>query len=250
MRSSIVVVATVVLAATSGVCSAQTDRQFTPLELAAGCAPPPTLDGVPNGAPRVIGSQDTVPRRLFGSRDLLVVDAGTKGGMELGQQFFVRRQSRYAMAPDAKGRSATTVGWVRVVAVNESTSIAVVEQACGGIIQGDYLEKFEPPVLPANMTADDRAGEPDFSELARIVIGNEDRISVGIGDFTLIDRGSEHGLTAGARFSVYRDVGVAGMPLASVGEGIVVATGEAVSVTRITRARDAVISGDYVAIRK
>jgi len=141
MRSSIVVVATVVLAVTSGVCSAQTDRQFTPLELAAGCAPPPTLDGVPNGAPRVIGSQDTVPRRLFGSRDLLVVDAGTKGGMELGQQFFVRRQSRYAMAPDAKGRSATTVGWVRVVAVNESTSIAVVSLSAQDPPRHDPLQR-------------------------------------------------------------------------------------------------------------
>jgi hypothetical protein len=66
----------------------------------------------------------------------------------------------------------------------------------------------------------------------------------------VIDRGTQQGLAPGVRFSIYRDVGVAGMPLSSIGEGIVITTGESASVTRITRARDAVISGDYVAIRK
>ena len=250
MRSVNFVLAAALVAASAGVSSAQPDRTFTPLELAAGCAPPATLSGTPANAPRVIGSQDTTAKRLFGSRDLLVVDAGTKGGLELGQQFFVRRPSRFGMGYDGRARGATTVGWVRVVAVNESTAIATVDQACGGIIAGDYLEKFAAPVLPANADRDDRSGEPDFAEMARVVIGNEDRLSVGIGDFTLIDRGSDKGLTPGVRFSVYRDVRVPGMPLANVGEGIVIATGEGVSVTRITGARDAVVSGDYVAIRK
>ena len=40
------------------------------------------------------------------------------------------------------------------------------------------------------------------------------------------------------------------MPLATIGDGIIIATGDSVSVTRITRARDAVISSDYIAIRK
>jgi len=121
---------------------------------------------------------------------------------------------------------------------------------CGGMIAGDYLVPFVAPVLPADADRDERTGEPDFGSLARIVIGNEDRLSAAPGDFMLIDRGSGQGLSAGVRFSVYRDLGVDGAPLASVGEGIVIATGESVAVTRITRARDAVISGDYVAIRK
>ena len=40
----------------------------------------------------------------------------------------------------------------------------------------------------------------------------------------LIDWGQEQGLTPGARFAIYRDVGVAGVPLASVGEGVVIST--------------------------
>jgi hypothetical protein len=250
MRCGTIVLAAALVVAVAGVSRAQTDRRFTPLETAAACAPPPTLSGTPDKVPHVIGSQDTAPKRLFGSRDLLVVDAGTSAGMDLGQQFFVRRPSRFGMGRDGRGRGATTVGWVRVVAVNESTAITIVDQACGGIIAGDYLQPFVAPVLPPNADRDDRTGEPDFSQLARVVIGNEDRLSVGTGDFILIDRGTQQGLTPGVRFSVYRDLRVDGMPLASVGEGIVISTGDTVSVTRITGARDAVVSGDYVVLRK
>ena len=65
-----------------------------------------------------------------------------------------------------------------------------------------------------------------------------------------IDRGTDQGISVGTRFTIYRDLRVAGMPLATVGDGIIIATGNSVSVSRITRARDAVISGDYVAMRK
>jgi hypothetical protein len=249
MRSSTFVAAAALVAALSGVAVAQTDEKLTPLQLAVGCAPAPTLGGAPSGAPRIIGSQDTAAKRLFGARDLLVVDAGTKQGLELGQRFFVRRASRFGMGADGRGRAATTVGWVKVVAVNESTAITFVDQACGGLIAGDYLETYVAPAVPANADRDERVGEPDFTGMGRVVIGNDDRLSVGTGDFTLIDRGREQGLTPGVRFSVYRDIRVKGVPLASVGEGIVIATGDSVSVTRITSARDAVVSGDYVAIR-
>ena len=40
------------------------------------------------------------------------------------------------------------------------------------------------------------------------------------------------------------------MPLASVGEAVVITVGPVVSLMRITRARDAVLSGDYVAPRR
>ena len=249
MRSGTFVLTAAFVAAIAGTAGAQTDRVLTPLELAVACAPPPAF-GTPTGVPHVIGVQDTVARRLFGSRDLLVIDAGTVAGIQLGQEFFVRRPSRFGMGVAGRQRGATTLGWTRVVAVNDSTAIAQVEFACGGIIAGDYLQPFTPPALPPNADRNDPTGEPDFASLARTVIGNEDRLSVGIGDFMLIDRGTEQGVSVGARFTIYRDLGVAGMPLATIGDGIIIATGDSVSVTRITRARDAVISGDYIAIRK
>jgi hypothetical protein len=218
------------------------------LETAAACAPPPTYDDAPDNALRIIGSQDVLPRSLFGNRDLLVLGGGTSAGVQLGQQYFVRRTIHFGSSQ--RGRGAKTLGWVRVVAVNESTAIATVDHVCGGIVRTDYLAPFVAPVLPAAADRDDTSGEPDFTTLGHIVVGDEDRTTVGAGDFVLIDWGSQQGLTAGARFAIYRDVGVDGLPLASVGEGVVISTGSAMSLTRITRTRDAVFSGDYVALRK
>ena len=97
-----VVVAFVSVAA--GVAGAQTDSTaFSPLEIAVACAPPPSNGGPPANPLRLVGSQDTVPRTLFGARDLLVIDGGTNNGVLLGQQFFVRRGNRFGVtAVDAQ----------------------------------------------------------------------------------------------------------------------------------------------------
>jgi hypothetical protein len=232
----------------TGAAFAQNDAPLSPLALKVACGPPATLDAGPANALRVIGAQDTMPRRLFGNRDLLVIGGGTSTGVQLGQEFFLRRDITFGGYQNVRG--AKTLGWSKVVAVNESTAIALVEFACGGIIVGDYLQPFVAPEVSAEIEKDETPGQPDFASLGHIVVGNEGRESVGPGDLALIDWGQDKGLQAGARFAIYRGMGVDGLPLASVGEGIVISTGSGMALTRITRARDAVFSGDYVALRK
>ena len=232
---------------------AQTEARLTRAEMAMACAPPASRAVPPDRALHVIGAQDVVPRTLYGSRDLLVIDGGTSAGVQLGQRFFVRRSNQSASAYVHEAHTAVTAGWVTVVAVNESTAIANVDQVCGPILQMDYLEPYASPAAAmASMAVarEEAAGEPDFASLGRVVGGDEQRTMVGIGDFAVIDRGTDQGVTAGARFAVYRDLGVAGMPLTSIGEAIVVSAGDTQSVARITRARDAIFNGDYVAPRK
>jgi len=251
MRSVTFVAAAAFVVITTGALGAQTEGPtLSPLQVEAACAQPPTLAGAPDGALRISGAQDSVRRSLFGSRDLLVINGGTGAGVQLGQQFFVRRAIRFGLANMGYGRGAKTLGWIRIVAVNDSTAIATIDHVCGGIVTDDYLEPFVVPVLPANADRDDSTGEPDFTALGRILIGNENRVASGTGDFVLIDRGTEQGMTPGTRFAIFRDIGAAGMPLASIGEGIVISAREMIALTRITRTRDAVLSGDYVATRK
>lgn len=250
MRSSRLALAAVLfLTCTARAAFAQAGDTLSPLQMEVACAPPTSGDdNAPTAALRIIGSQDAVPRGLFGNRDLLVIGGGTSAGVELGQQFFVRRTIRFGASQ--RGRGARTLGWVRVIAVNASTAIASVDHVCDGMATSDYLEPFVAPVLPSDAGRDETPGEPDFTTLGHIVVGNDDRTTLGAGDLVLIDWGQDQGLTAGARFAIYRDVGVSGLPLASVGEGVVIATGTARALTRITRSRDAVTSGDYVALRK
>jgi len=223
---------------------------FSQLEIAVACAPPPTFEVPAANVLRVIGVQDTMPRAEYGTRDLLVVNGGTAAGLQLGQQFYVRRANRFGLDEKGRRRGARTGGWIRIVAVNESTAIASFEHICGPVAQGDYLEPFVAPAVPAGADRDDAPGDPDFTLMGQIVAGNENRNDMGAGDFVLIDRGSEQGMVPGTRLALYRDIKVAGMPLAGLGEAIVISTSQAMSLTRITRTRDAVHAGDYVVTRR
>jgi hypothetical protein len=239
----------------AGVARAQSDSApATPMEIAVSCGSPAMDEGSKTDhALHVIGAQDTVRRTLFDDRDLLVIDGGTAGGVQLGQEYYVRGQSRlapmrYSGAPIKP--FIRTAAWIRIVATNTNTSIAQVVHACGEIFQGDYLEPYKAPAIPAGADRDEATGTPDFNALGHIISGPHDRKTAALGDFVLIDRGSEQGVTAGARFAVYRDLAATGMPLASIGEVVVVEVGKNQSLTRITRSRDALQSGDYVAPRK
>jgi hypothetical protein len=240
----------VLVATVGGAAQEQPATTFSQLEIAVACAPPPTFDP-PAGEPlRIIGAQDVVARSEYGTRDLLVVNGGTAAGVQLGQQFYVRRPNRFGMYDSTRRQGSRTVAWIRVVAVNESTAIATFEHLCGPVAQGDYLEPFVAPVVPPGADRDDATGEPDFNAMGQIVSGNENRSDMGAGDFMLIDRGSEQGMKPGTRLALYRDVGASGMPLASLGEAIVISTSLRMSLTRITRTRDAVRNGDVVVPRK
>jgi hypothetical protein len=170
--------------------------------------------------------------------------------VQLGQQFYVRRANRFGAPANTTPLGVSTLGWLRIVAVNDATAIGQVQHACGGIIEGDFLTPYIRPVVPLGAEHDEPIGEPDFTSLARVLGGDGDRQASGPGDFVLIDRGAEQGLTPGTRMSLYRDVRTPGLPLASVGEAVVIGVGPIVALTRITYARDAVFTGDYVAIRK
>ena len=248
MQRSALVLATLLVACAAGPADAQAvNAPMSAAAVAIACAPPPSLDAAPAEALRIIGSQDGVPRSLFGDRDLLVLNGGTSAGLQLGQQFFIRRTMTFA---SKISRGAKTLGWIGVVAVNDSTAIGSVDHVCGAILTGDYLEPFVAVEVPADAGRDEAPGQPDFTTLGHIMTGNEDRYMVGAGDFALIDWGQNQGLMPGSRFAIFRDVGVAGLPLASIGEGVVISTSSAMALTRVIRANDAVYTGDYIALRR
>ncbi len=223
------------------------DRMLTPLEVQAACGPPTSLD-VPSDPLHVIGSQDPENRFVFGTTELLVVDGGSARGVQLGQQYVARRPMIAGV--DRRNLSAIqTDGWLSIVAVNEKTAIAKVDHFCDAITAGDYLEPFVAPSLPAGTDRDNPAGELDFTSLGRIVMGPQNMNSGAAGGLMLIEPGGQS-LQPGARFAVYRDPHVNGMPLASVGEGVVLSVGPKMALTKITRSRDAIVTGDYVVPRK
>ena len=141
------------LAATTRVYAQAPTDALSPQQVSLACALPPATSTARTGVLHVVGAQDTIPRSLFSERDLLVVDGGAARGVEVGQQYFVRRSvSSSVYSADAK--AIVTAGWIRIVAANQATAIATVERSCGEIEAGDYLEAFVAPVVPAAAMAD------------------------------------------------------------------------------------------------
>jgi hypothetical protein len=250
-------IATLLITVASTPLHAQTGSDsLTPAQIALACAPMPAAEP-PAEAPRLLGSQDTLLHTLLAPQDLLIVGGGTQAGLQLGQQFFIRRQpSAYTgrsggtyMRRTSGSTTSTTAGWLRIVALNETTAIGAVEHVCGAIFRDDVLVPFEAPSVPAE--SDEHAmGELDFTSLARVLAGPEHHVSAAPGEYVVIDRGRDHGIEPGARLAIYRDLRSPGMPLAALGEAIVMSSGMSASVIRITRARDAVLTGDYLVPRK
>ena len=252
-RSVALAVLTACLASLTGpvvTAQSQPPGALSAMQIALACAIPPEFAAPRPATLRILGAQDPVRRGLLSDRDLLVIAGGTGAGLQLGQRFFVRRPLTYGDPSRTTHRGITTSGWIRIVAVNETTAIASVDYTCGDILTGDYLDPFVEPVVPDGADRVDTTGDLDFAAASHVLFGAEESINGGAGSYMLIETGTDAGVMPGARFAIYRDVSVAGMPLTSVGEGVIVSAARTVSVLRINAVRDAVHNGDLAVPRK
>lgn len=220
------------------------------------CAPHLTTV-LPDGRFRVSGSMDTFVKQMMGPPDVLVINAGLQQGLQVGQEFFVRRLPRNmgARGPDRDHPlSAHTAGWIKLREVGPTSSTANIMHACDGIMLDDYLEPFVPPLVAATPID----GTPRRESLGHIMMGDAGRTNISVGEFTTIDRGSDHGIMNGQRFTVYRDTGgssylgtggVAGL-LVEIGTVIATSVRPETSTVRVLDAREAIRQDDFVAIRR
>jgi hypothetical protein len=251
MRSrDVLVLSAIVVLGRGASVYAQSAPALSASDVAVACAPSMTV--VPERplvhSLRIVGAQDTVPRTLFGMRDLVVITGGASEGVQLDQRYAIRRAVVFGRSSRGQLQTIHTTGWLRIVAVNDSTAIALVEQVCDGVVAGDYLEPFVAPAPVAGGQIN-TAANLDFSSLARVLFGDEGRLLAGPGDFMMLERGDVD-IAPGARVAVYRDLRTTGVPLAAIGEGVIVTVTNGTPVMRITATRDAVRSGDYVVPHK
>jgi hypothetical protein len=111
----------------------------------------------------------------------------------------------------------------------------------------DYLEPF---VLPEAPTAAAKDAPAERGNYGRVLLGTDRRASFATGDFMIVDRGAEHGVTRGAQFVVYRDKHADANFLFELGEAVAVDVKPATSTLWVTLSRDAIGAGDYVALRR
>jgi hypothetical protein len=267
---SIRILFTSALLGTAAPAAAQTGPAPTPTHLGAevialACAPTLAFER-PLASLLITGGQDASTRHGFRPGDLITINGGSDNGIEVGQEYYVRR----VQAPRGTGISRATpatigtAGWVRVYAVDKTMALVTVSHACDTIDIGDYLEPFSVPDPP---TPDAHPAKPQKENYGHILMGTDRRTMFAKNDFVTIDRGSDHGVTLGARFMVFRDkrrmetkrlLAVKELPdeivapefLFEIGEAVVVEVQPESSTVQVLNARSALLSGDYVALRK
>jgi len=216
--------------------------------LAMACAPTVAFED-PQGPLRITGGQESFVRRMHTPGDLVTINAGSRNGIEVGQEYFVRRVQTAGGETVSRRTPATirTTGWLRVYAVDDTMSLATITHACDSIDVNDYLEPFVLPAMPA--ASPDRP-EAQRENYGRVMVGQDRRRSFAKDDFFSVDRGSDHGVTVGTRFVLYRDKRVDGNFLFELGEAYAVEVRPESSTLRITVALDAIQAGDYAAMRR
>jgi hypothetical protein len=262
--------AAALLLAGAGTAAAQRAPAPTPVSLppqliSLACAPALAFEAPPVPI-RVTGGQDSDIRRIFAPGDLLTINAGTDNGIDVGQEYYTKRALPRERRPIARDNPAIirTSGWIRIWAVDRRMSLATIVHACDAIELDDYLEPFvlpePPPVAPERVAA-------QRGNYGRVLTGNDNRTAFGRGDYFVVDRGSDHGVTVGAEFVVYRDHGRRERMLLErtgdatdesqprnflfeLGEAVAVDVRPDRSTLFITLARDGFIVGDWVALRK
>ena len=232
--------------------------------IALACAPTIVFEP-PSPSLLITGGQDSFTRHAYGPGDLITINGGSDNGVEVGQEYFVRRMQpgRAARVSRANPAGVQTSGWVRVYAVDKRMSLVIVTHACDTLDVGDYLEPYVEPQVPI---ADANPPKPQRENYGHIMLGADRRTVFGQGDFFVIDRGSDHGITLGERVIIYRDKrkleeankssenllpkGIVPEFLYDLGEAVVVDVKPEMSTLKVTLSRDAMLAGDYVALRK
>jgi hypothetical protein len=219
--------------------------------LAQVCAPAAaTPSAVPATPLRITGGQDTQARENYTQGDFVTINAGRNQGIEIGQEFYVRRVQAMrglAVQPQTQ-RNIRTAGWIKVYALDDDLSLATVTYSCDVMRVGDYLE---PMTLPVPVVPGPAQGKPDRTSYARVVLGNDGRFEFSAGDFLVIDQGAAQGITPGAHFVIYRWKKKAPDNfLSAIGEAVATVVQQDTATVSITAARDSIVPSDLVAMRK
>ncbi|HET9359862.1 MAG TPA: hypothetical protein VFO58_08930 [Vicinamibacterales bacterium] len=222
--------------------------KLPPEILSLACAPT-ALFAPPDNTLRITGGQDSFYKDQYMPGDLLTISAGAKHGIQVGQEFYTKRVLilRKERVTNETPATLMTTGWIRVYAVDDEMSLATVTHACDGINVGDILEPFVLPTMPSPPAIRYKAQRDNYGH---VLTGNDRRTSFGKGDYLLIDRGSDHGVSPGSLFVLYRNKEVEGNFLYDLGEAMAVSVSPDKSTLLVTVSRDAIETGDLVAIRK
>jgi hypothetical protein len=147
-----------------------------------------------------------------------------------------------------RGTVAFKRGRARFVRMEGSKALFRVEKACGPIRAGDGLVPArETPVVRGRPIAWDvpfQGGDV----LGRIVFLDNNLVQIAVGQWALVDVGSENGLSVGRQLTVYRE-GSGTIPPQALGSVIVIDAGARWATVKVLASNDAIRLGDLLQVK-
>jgi len=206
--------------------ASETEMRCAP-QLAAGIDP----------AASTIFAREEPDKILQGEGDIVYIEGGANRGMAPGQEFAVLRSEgkvRHPVTAKEQALFVRNLGWVRIIAVQAESATAEILTSCDAMLLGDRLVPL--PNLPLPIVEIARLGElagRTDGELGWVVTSFEPgSVMAGEGHMIGIDLGSGSGLTVGDQVLFWRP-GEKGAPRRVLGQGVVLATGEAGSTVKV-----------------
>jgi Carboxypeptidase regulatory-like domain len=200
----------------------------------------------PGAAPESLGTIRAVrrgdQRDLYAKGDELLIDGGTLNGLEAGRNLVARRFYPVSGVGDGAATGEHTAGVLQIVTAAENVSTAVVVYACDELRQGDFLAPFNPEPV----RTPDPAGAPNYDDAARILFADAGQMLGAPGRMMVIDRGSDYGVRAGQRLTLFRRENRRTRPIVT-GDAVVVAVRNDSATIRLGHVIDAISLGDWAA---
>jgi hypothetical protein len=196
----------------------------------------------------IISNRTGDGRALYSKGDQVLISGGLQHGLDVGRNLIVIRYFHADRSVDKAGKplfGEHTAGLVQIVDASDDSARGVVVHTCNEVRQGDLLAAFVP--LPVKAPAG--SGVPGYDDAARILFGDSGQMLGAPGRLMVIDQGTEHGIYAGQRVTLFRRRATSPAP-AVLGEATVIAVKGRSSTIRIERATDAITSGDLAALQR
>jgi hypothetical protein len=163
---------------------------------------------------QVVGGEQEQEKHIYAQGDYVYVNAGSRQGMRLGNEYTVVRPrgrftSHWTKKRGALGVYTQEVGQLRVIVVKDEASVALITSACDAILLGDLLRAAEQRKSPpARVEAPlNRFSDPSGKQQGRIVLARDAREMVTKDHIVFIDLGTEDNIKPGDYLTIYRQVG-------------------------------------------
>lgn len=198
----------------------------------------------------VFGPARTVKYDLT-TGDVVYVNAGQAQGLTPGKLFYIvtlGRDIRHPVRGGIVGRFHQYLGRLRILSVQDNSSIAEIVHSCDAIHIGAMLRPYEPEPVPLARPTGMRpvnypAPESKLEQGPAIIYAQDNIISLGQDHFVFIDRGSDQDVTPGDIFTIYR-MNRHGNPPVVLGELAVLSVQKKTALAKIIQSRYPIYLGD------